>query len=304
MAKPKPNNLGFQIEAAAFYGYTGVLNALGLQNASNLGAAIVPHVGRLTSAYKTSIRNIRMCFPNESDAWHREVQKASWQELGRMSGEFPHMGKFLDRYRNGDVVFEGRERVEATIGKGAVFIGGHFSNWEITSLCLAQTDKDCHFTYRPANNPIIDKYIVDTRAQFGLTLQAAKGKEGGMGLLRSLKRGRSIALMNDQKYNAGLAVPFFGYDCMTADGPTRLALKFKVPLIPITGRRIEGTKFIATAYPAIQLDYTKPDDEQTVFEGVKRVNEFMEARVREAPGQWFWSHRRWPKSAWVEAGVM
>ena len=63
-----------------------------------------------------------------------------------------------------------------------------------------------------------------------------------MGLLRSLMKKRSIALMNDQKYNAGLAVPLFGYECMTADGPTRLALKFKVPLIPITGRRIEGTR--------------------------------------------------------------
>ena len=122
--------------------------------------------------------------------------------------------------------------------------------------------------------------------------------------VRSLAKKRSIALMNDQKYNDGLAVPFFGYECMTADGPTRLALKFGVPLIPITGRRIEGTRFVATAYPPIKLDYTKPDDPQTVYNGVKRVNEFMEARVREAPGQWFWPHRRWPKEAWAKAGVM
>lgn len=304
MAKPKPNNFGFQVEALAWNAYTGALSALGLERASRWGAAIVPAIAPINSAWKTAIRNIRMSFPNESDAFHNEVRKETFAELGRMTGEFPHMPKFLDLYNKGVVEFHGKEIIEATRGKGAVFIGGHFSNWEITSLCLAQVDPDSHFTYRPANNPIIDKYIVDTRAQFGLTLQAAKGKEGGMGLLRSLKKGRSIALMNDQKYNAGLAVPFFGYDCMTADGPTRLALKFKVPLIPITGRRINGTHFAATAYPAIQLDYDKPDDEQTVFNGVKRVNEFMEARVREAPGQWFWSHRRWPKSAWVEAGVM
>jgi KDO2-lipid IV(A) lauroyltransferase len=110
--------------------------------------------------------------------------------------------------------------------------------------------------------------------------------------------------MNDQKYNKGLSVPFFGHECMTADGPTRLALKFNVPLIPITGRRIEGTKFVATAYPPIELNYDDPTNEQTVYDGVKRVNEFMEARVREAPAQWFWAHRRWPKEAWMKAGVM
>jgi KDO2-lipid IV(A) lauroyltransferase len=303
MAKSKPVNFYFRLEALAWNVYVGGLGALSLKRAGDLGAAIVPPIGSLTSAHKTSMRNLRMCFPNENEAWHREVRKAAWAELGRMSGEFPHMGEYLKRYERGDVTFEGRERVAATLGKGAVFIGGHFSNWEIASLCLAQTDKTCHFTYRPANNPIIDKYIVETRREFGLELQAAKGKEGGMGLLRSLMKGRSVALMNDQKYNAGLAVPLFGYDCMTADGPVRLAMRFRVPLIPITGRRIDARRFVTTAYEPIALDYDNPGD-AAVLAGVTRVNQFMEARIREAPEQWFWAHRRWPKEAWRKAGVM
>jgi KDO2-lipid IV(A) lauroyltransferase len=304
MAKSKPINFMFRLEALAWNAYVGGMGALGLERASRWGAAIVPAVGALASAHKTSLRNLRMAFPNETDVWHRQVRHDMWREIGRMSGEFPHMGKFLAKFRGGEIEYLGRERIEATFGKGAVFIGGHFTNWEVTSLCLAQTDVNCHFTYRPANNPIIDRYIVETRREFGLVLQAAKGKEGGMGLLRSLAKGRSVALMNDQKYNKGLAVPFFGYNCMTADGPTRLALKFKAPLIPISGQRIEGQRFQVRVHEPITLDYDKPDDEQTVFDGVKRINEFIEARVREAPAQWFWAHRRWPKSAWREAGVM
>ena len=303
MAKSKPVNVYFRLEAAAWYAFAGGLRLIGVENAAKLGAAVVPLAGSLTSAHKTSLRNIRMCFPNESERWHRDLRASAWREVGRMSGEFPNMDAFLRKYENGDVEFKGRERVQATLGKGAVFIGGHFSNWEITSLCLAQTDRTCHFTYRPANNPIIDNYIVETRRKFGLELQAAKGQEGGMGLLRSLMKGRSVALMNDQKYNAGLSVPFFGHECMTADGPVRLALRFKVPLIPITGRRIDAKRFLATAYEPISLDYDRPGD-TAVLEGVKRVNQFMEARVLEAPEQWFWAHRRWPKSAWREAGVM
>ena len=42
MAKPKPLNLGFQLEALAWRAYVGALEGLGLQRASRWGAAIVP----------------------------------------------------------------------------------------------------------------------------------------------------------------------------------------------------------------------------------------------------------------------
>jgi len=37
---------------------------------------------------------------------------------------------------------------------------------------------------------------------------------------------------------------------------------------------------------------------------VLRINQWVEARIREAPEQWFWMHNRWPKEAWVKAGVL
>ena len=303
MAKSKPVNLYFRLEALAWNAYLGALGGLGLERASAWGAALLPALGPLTSADKTALRNLRLAYPNESEAWRKQVKRAMWAEIGRMSGEFAHMGKFVERLHRGEVQFDGREIIEATRGKGAVFIGGHFSNWEVTSLCLAQADPDCYFTYRPANNPIIDQSIVETRRQFGLELQAAKGREGGMGLLRALAKNNSVALMNDQKYNMGLAAPLFGYDCMTADGPTRLALRFKVPLIPLSGRRVEGVKFHVRVHEPIALDYDAPLESE-VAAGVGRINSFMEARIREAPEQWFWAHRRWPKEAWVKAGAM
>ena len=303
MAKSKPLNFYFRFEALIWQAYLGGLGALSVENASKFGAALLPMIGPLTSAHKTALRNLRLAFPNESEAWRLDVRRAMWAEIGRMSGEFPHMGEFVERLHRGDIQFDGREIIEATRGKGAVFIGGHFTNWEIMSLCLAQADPDCYFTYRPANNPIIDRDIVETRKQFGLALQSAKGRKGGVGLFRALERGQGIALMNDQKYNTGPAVPFFGHPANTADGPTRMALRYKLPLIPISGRRMGGLRFHVIAHPPIQLDYDAPPEGE-ILRGVQRVNDFMEARIREAPEQWFWVHRRWPKQAWAKAGVM
>jgi KDO2-lipid IV(A) lauroyltransferase len=304
MAKSKPLNLYFRVEALAWKAFLGGLGAVSIETASNWGAGVLPLVGPLTSANKTARRNIAMAFPNETEAWRKNVLKECWREVGRMAGEFPHMGKFVERLERGDIVFEGREKLEAMRGQAAVYIGGHFTNWEVTSLCLAQADPDCYFTYRPANNPIVDKDIIETRRAFGLELQAPKGREGGMGLLRALAKKRTVALMNDQKYNRGVAAPLFGYDCMTADGPTRLALKFKAPLIPISGKRLGGLRFHVKVHDPIPLNYDQPESDESVRDGVIKVNQFIEAQIREAPEQWFWVHRRWPKQAWAKAGVM
>ena len=56
--------------------------------------------------------------------------------------------------------------------------------------------------------------------------------------------------------------------------------------------------------PALQRGAWVICFDMTDYTSSVRVNQFMEARVREAPGQWFWSHRRWPKEAWTQAGVM
>ena len=81
---------------------------------------------------------------------------------------------------------------------------------------------------------------------------------------------------------------------MTAQGAVRLALKTGRPLLPMSVTR-QKSQFTVTFYPPIALE-TSSDRAADVLAGVTQVNAFIEARVREAPDQWFWVHRRWPKS--------
>jgi KDO2-lipid IV(A) lauroyltransferase len=294
--------LGHRIEAAGFDAYLGLFSAMRLARASRFGAAAARTIGPLTSAHTTALRNLRMAYPGESEAWRLEVARAMWNEFGRAFGEFPHMHEFRTPERLADIEVVGAERYHEAAKTGAVFIAGHFSNWEIMAIALVESGIKCHVTYRPANNPIIDRRINDARLRYGVHLQSAKGREGGMGLLRALVRKETVVLMNDQKYNEGVAAPLFGYDCMTADGPTRLAMRFRLPLIPFSLRRLAGLRFRSTVHEAIPIDYD--GGEAAVADTVRRINQFVEARVREAPEQWFWVHRRWPKEAWRRAGVL
>lgn len=287
--------------------YWNPMKALSPEKASDFAGGLLRKLGKVTSQNRVMVRNLRLAYPEWDEKQVAEVAGGAWENLGRIVGEMPHlpqMRPFLsDRV---DVV--GVEKLDAINAskKPAVLIGPHMANWEVMSATVANRMTDSEITYRAANNPYIDRRIADVRAAYGVKNFAPKGA-GTRELVRALMKGKTIALMNDQKFNQGIAAPFFGHDAMTAPGPTRLALKFKAMLLPFSTVRTGPARYRVTVYDEIPLDYAKagtPEEDAEILKAVTAINQFVEARVREHPEQWFWMHNRWPKEAWVKAGVM
>jgi len=304
MSAPRRITALHRLEDLAFGGVLAWYRAKSIDRASDAGARLGEQIGPRLSAHRTALRNLALAFPGWGDAQRQETARAMWRQLGRTLAEFAHMDRIAAYDEDGRVRVEGAERLDAVkaAGRGAVFISGHFANWEVMAAAIVQRGLTCHVTYRPANNPLVDARISAVRRSYGVKLQSAKGREGGLGLLRALAKGETVALMNDQKYAEGVAAPLFGHEAMTADGATRLALRFGAPLIPLHVRRLEGVRFEVVVHPEIPLLRDAPID-QAVQDAVGRINAFVEARVRDAPEQWFWVHRRWPKEAWAAAGL-
>lgn len=297
--------IGWRIEALlwdALYWYP--MKLLPVERASNAMGAVVKTLGPLLSQNRTLMRNLRMCFPELGEERLKEIGKGAWRTLGRTVGEMPHLAKFRPDIQTPRLEVAGTEQLDALrkSGKPAVFISGHFANWEVIGAAISASWREALITYRAANNPHIDRRIAAARRAYGTNTLTPKGA-GTRDLMRSLLRGHAVGLMNDQKFNQGIAVPFFGYPAMTAPGPARLARKFKAPLIPISCVRTGPARYRVTFHPPIEHD-PDPDEEQAVTNTVQRVNDFVEARIREKPEEWFWMHNRWPKEAWVEAGVI
>jgi KDO2-lipid IV(A) lauroyltransferase len=152
-------------------------------------------------------------------------------------------------------------------------------------------------TFRAFNNPYFNDAMIRSRRRYGVRVFAAKGADGIREMLASLTQGRSIALMNDQKNNRGVAGPFFGHLCHTAAGPTKLALSADTVLQPISVQRLEGARFRVVVHDPITPQRTG-DRQADVAAGVREVNAFVEARVRERPEEWFWVHKRWANSVY------
>jgi KDO2-lipid IV(A) lauroyltransferase len=256
-------------------------------------------LGPLTSAHRVAETNLRIVFPNAPDAEIRRLLRAQWEETGRWIFEFPILDRIAEQPDRIQVA--GLERLSALAhGEGpAVLISGHFSNFDVMALAIVRAGVQCQITYRATNNPYVDARIVANRRRYGVKLFAPKGTSGARELFRALTRGESVALLNDQKFNGGIAAPFFGKMARTAPGPSTYALRYGVPIQPMSVQRIDKARFKVIVHEPFRLVDTG-DRDADIEEGVRRINAFMEERVLARPTEWFWVHKRWPKETYMK----
>ena len=271
--------LGWRLEWLAYTALAGALRLLGFRRAGALGGWLLRRIGPRTSKHRVVLRNLQLAFP---DTDHAQLSRDAWDNMGRTFAEFPVM------HRLGQIEVENARILEDQAKRGpAIVVTGHFANWEVMAAALARSPLDVAITYRRLNNTALDRTVARQRSRYGTrTLVPKSGPAGARHLLAELKAGRSVALLNDQKFNTGLAVPFFGHSAMTATGPTRLAIETGAPILMLSCTREPD---------GYRVRVWEPWHPESVDSGVERIVEWTEARIREAPAQWFWAHRRWPK---------
>jgi KDO2-lipid IV(A) lauroyltransferase len=288
----------WRLEALGFDLVAGLFRILPLDFASDVGAAVIGTLGPLTSADRTVERNLRIAFPGATDAEIARLRKAQWKNLGRLFAEFGMIDRIVRDPSRIEVVNRERLTAVAESDKPVVLISGHLSNFEIMAAAIVGAGIRCQVTYRAANNPHFDERIRRSRARYGVSL-IPKG-DGTREMMRSLSRGESVAILNDQKFNAGVAGPFFGEMAHTSPGPAVFALRYGVPMLPMSVERLKKARFRVVIHEPIMLEPTG-DKTADIEEGVARINAFLESRIREQPTEWFWVHKRWPKELYKRA---
>ena len=177
-------------------------------------------------------------------------------------------------------------------GKGGIALSGHCANWELMALAAWQAGIDGAEVYRPVNNPIVNWWIMRQRTRYAYPTQISKTGDNTRELLRTLKDGKVLAMLTDQKHSEGMPVPFFGRDAWTAAGPAVLGLRTGAALVPIRMVRTGGAHFRMTFYPPLQIERSG-DKDADIRATMLAINKALEDAVREHPEQWLWAHNRW-----------
>lgn len=247
--------------------------------------------------------NLTRAFPDEARGWRAQVARGSYVHLARewaavLRERAVGAGAVLER-----VQFHGLEMLDQAMsqGKGAILVTGHLGNWELAGSAVAMAGVPLDAVVARQKNPLFHEELTRSRGELGV--RVILKSDATRPILRALREGRAVALLADQNvWTGALWVDFFGTTSATTRGPALLARRTGAPLFLALGIRTAAwpPAYTVTFQP---LAVESTDDlEADLHTTTRRYLAALEEWVRRYPEQYFWHHRRWKRTASVEAG--
>ncbi len=251
----------------------------------SLGSVIHLFPSKLKSV---ALTNVRLCFPERGEKGQRELVRRHFLMLGvsilsygigwwASPSRLRRLVRFRDRHHYDDALAQ---------GKAIILFSPHFLALDICGIGLS-SERPMVSMYRESRNRIIDR-LLRKRGRFGGVL--FERKSSLKALIRHLREKRPFYYLPDQDPGGaeGVFVPFFGVPAATVTAMSRIAKMTDAVVIPCYNRILPGGKGFEARFGPPLDGYPSDDPEKDA----RRMNEEIEAIVRQNPEQYLWSYRR------------
>lgn len=232
--------------------------------------------------------NLKLCFPELSDAERTRLARDHFKMFARGLIERTVLWWSSAKRINSLIRVEGVEHFDAIKGKPAILLVPHFVGMDAGGQWVAQhIDAVC--MYANQKNRYLTQLLLEKRGRFGQQRLYSR-QQGLRGILKGMRQGMPFIYPPDQDQGIrdGAFVPFFGVPAATITAVPRIAQMTGAVVVPCITRLLPGAAgYVLSFYPAWE-NYPTGDD----IADTRRVNAFIEQRVREMPEQYFWVHRR------------
>lgn len=234
--------------------------------------------------------NLAACFPELSAAERKRLLKKHYDHMALMVLEY-------GRYWYADagslkraVRYIDKCHLDKTLAAGGkvILLYPHFTAFEAAVYALNQ-DVPLISVYSHQKNRELDEQILRGRHRYDNVFLIGR-TEGLRSIIKQIKRSDAPFLyLPDQDFGAreSVFVNFFGIPTATITGLSRIAKMTGAKVIPaIPTRRDDGSVDLRFYPPWENFPGEDP------IADTRRMNDFIEARVREQPEQYFWLHKR------------
>lgn len=209
--------------------------------------------------------------------------------------EIPHILRLKSNNLAKYVVFDQEENLFSALRKkkGVIILTAHFGNWELASAAIRLHTKE-NFTVvaRPIDFLPADQLVTTIRTRCGTEI--IPKKRSMRIILKALRANKCVGILLDQNVDwyDGVFVPFMGKTACTNKGLALIALKTKVPVIPLFSIKQPDGRYRIIFEKEMEL-VRSGDNIKDIEANTKRFTAKIESYVKQYPEQWFWFHRRW-----------
>jgi KDO2-lipid IV(A) lauroyltransferase len=240
------------------------------------------------------VSNLRLAFPEASEAWIAETTVAAYRHLGREVTAMLCLSA-LDAAAVRDLTVVPDSTWQATQaafaeGRGVIFAAGHYGNWEMAAASLAARGRSVTAIAKGMRNRFVDQRIRDARKALGIEVIGLG--EASSRVPKALAAEHGVGIVGDQDARRfGVFVPFFGVPASTHRGTALFALRTGAPLMMSSARSLSDGRYQVEA-SRIEVQRTG-DAEADVFRITADIAAALERVIRVDPAQYFWFHKRW-----------
>ena len=245
---------------------------------------------------KVVFDNLKKAFPDYSEPEIRKIARKFYHHLCDTMLEsavshFYSESKALKRisYKN----LELYDELHAS-GKQIIAVLGHYGNWEYLMTLSLVTQYPFVAVYKPLKNKYFDRMVTQNRTRFGGIVTPMEQIFRKLLELKVKKIPVITLNLSDQspmRHQIQYWTKFMGVDTPVYLGSEKLALKMDAAVVFLKIRKTGRGRY------EVETELICKDPKKMgVHEITERHVGILEDLIREEPGYWLWSHRRWKHS--------
>ena len=280
--------LNYFLQATIIYFLLFFGRIIGVKLGRSMFSFIFLYFAHYFKSKKVINKNLKIFKKDITSIEKNMILSSMWKNYGMTFVEYI----FLDRMKKNSshIEIKGEEILKDIIEgkKQAIFISGHFANFELMSMEITKRNVKLATIYRPLNNFFLNPLMEYLRKKYVCNNQIKKGIKGVREVMNYIKNGFSIALMIDQRVSEGEDIDLFNRSAKTTTIPAQLVKKYGCSIIPVYIERVRNYHF--------KLYFKKPlkfDDNLSHQQITFELNKVLEKMILKNPDQWIWSHDRW-----------
>lgn len=234
------------------------------------------------------LTNLRLCFPDLREPQRVQLARNHFAVFTRSLLEHGILWWGSRERVLRMVRVEGLEHWLAVRERPVIWLSPHFVGLDMGGIRLT-AEFPLVSVYSKQKNPVFEAVLLHGRTRLGPT-ELYSRQDGIRPVAKAIKKGLPFYYLPDMDFGErdSMFVPFFGVPAATITGLARIAAMTGAVVVPaVTTQLPGGDGYVLRFYPA--WDHYPGGD---LAADTRRMNAFIEERVREMPEQYYWLHKR------------